>query len=79
VDIYAALVKGELDITKSVRDSSSRRGAPALRISDQALRAMVSTPRPATVRELLAIPGIGITTVEKYARQFNGILQKGGS
>ena len=55
-----------------------RRGVPAFRIlSDQALRAM-ATRRPATVRELLAIPGIGITTVEKYARQFYGILQKSG-
>jgi superfamily II DNA helicase RecQ len=55
-----------------------RRGVPAFRIlSDQALRAM-ATRRPGTVRELLAIPGIGITTVEKYARQFYRILQKSG-
>ena len=32
----------------------------------------------ATARELLAIPGIGITTVEKYARQFYRILQTSG-
>jgi superfamily II DNA helicase RecQ len=55
-----------------------RRGVPAFRIlSDQALRAM-ATRRPGTVRELLAIPGIGITTVEKYARQFYRILQTSG-
>jgi DNA topoisomerase-3 len=55
-----------------------RRGVPAFRIlSDQALRAM-ATRRPGTVRELLGIPGIGITTVEKYARQFYRILQKSG-
>jgi hypothetical protein len=30
------------------------------------------------VQELLAIPGIGITTVEKYASQFYRILQKSG-
>ena len=55
-----------------------RRGVPAFRIiSDQALRAM-ATRRPETARELLAIPGIGITTVEKYARQFYRILQKSG-
>ena len=55
-----------------------RRGVPAFRIlSDQALRAM-AIRRPGTVRELLAIPGIGITTVEKYARQFYRILQKSG-
>jgi DNA topoisomerase-3 len=55
-----------------------RRGVPAFRIlSDQALRAM-AIRRPETARELLAIPGIGITTVEKYARQFYRILQKSG-
>ena len=47
-----------------------RRGVPAFRIlSDQALRAM-ATRRPGTVRELLAIPGIGITTVEKYRASY---------
>jgi superfamily II DNA helicase RecQ len=60
------------------RPEARRRGVPAFRIlSDQALRAM-ATRRPGTVRELLAIPGIGITTVEKYARQFYRILQKSG-
>jgi len=55
-----------------------RRGVPAFRIlSDQALRA-IATRRPETARELLAIPGIAITTVEKYAGQFYRILQKGG-
>ncbi len=57
---------------------AKRRGVPAFRIlSDQALRAM-ATRRPETARELLAIPGIAITTVEKYAGQFYRILQKGG-
>ena len=42
---------------------------PAFRIlSDQALRAM-ATQRPETARELLAIPGIAISSVEKYAGQ----------
>ncbi len=55
-----------------------RRGVPAFRIlSDQALRAM-ATRRPETARELLAIPGIAITTVEKYAGQFYRILQRSG-
>jgi superfamily II DNA helicase RecQ len=48
---------------------AKRRGVPAFRIfSDQVLRAMASK-RPATARELLAIPGIGISTVEKYGAQ----------
>jgi DNA topoisomerase-3 len=53
---------------------AKRRGVPAFRIfSDQVLRAMVSR-RPATARELLAIPGIGISTVEKYGAQIYRIL-----
>ena len=46
-----------------------RRGVPAFRIfTDQALREMVSK-RPRTDQELLAIPGMGMTTVKKYGRQ----------
>ena len=32
--------------------------------------------RPVTAAELLAIPGIGIATVEKYGRQFYRILEQ---
>ena len=54
-----------------------RRGVPAFRIlSDQALRAM-ATPRPGTARELLAIPGIGISVVEKYGAQIYRLLHEG--
>jgi DNA topoisomerase-3 len=53
---------------------AKRRGVPAFRIfSDQVLRAMVSR-RPATARELLAIPGIGMSTIEKYGAQIYRIL-----
>ena len=53
---------------------AKRRGVPAFRIfSDQVLRAMASR-RPATARELLAIPGIGISTVEKYGARIYRIL-----
>jgi len=53
---------------------AKRRGVPAFRIfNDQVLRAMASR-RPATARELLAIPGIGISTVEKYGAQIYRIL-----
>lgn len=45
---------------------AKRRSVPAFRIfSDQVLRA-VAVARPQSARELLAIPGIGISTVEKY-------------
>jgi DNA topoisomerase-3 len=52
-----------------------RRGVPAFRIfNDQALRAIAQT-RPATAAELLAVPGIGISAVEKYGRQIYRILE----
>jgi superfamily II DNA helicase RecQ len=55
-----------------------RRGVPAFRIfSDRALRAIAST-RPETARELLAVPGIGSSTVEKYGAQIHRILQGAG-
>jgi superfamily II DNA helicase RecQ len=55
-----------------------RRGVPAFRIfNERALRAMASR-RPGTARELLAIPGVGITTVRKYGPQIYRILQKSG-
>jgi DNA topoisomerase-3 len=51
-----------------------RRSVPAFRIfTDQALRA-IAEMRPASAVELLAIPGIGISTVEKYGRQIYRIL-----
>jgi DNA topoisomerase-3 len=53
---------------------AKRHGVPAFRIfSDRALQAMAST-RPATAAELLAIPGIGIGTVEKYGAQLYRLL-----
>jgi RecQ family ATP-dependent DNA helicase len=51
-----------------------RRGIPAFRIfTDQALRAIVSK-RPETERELLAIPGIGMTTVKQYGPQIYRVI-----
>jgi superfamily II DNA helicase RecQ len=52
-----------------------RRGVPAFRIfNDQALRAIAQT-RPATAADLLAVPGIGISAVEKYGRQIYRICR----
>jgi superfamily II DNA helicase RecQ len=54
-----------------------RRGVPAFRIfGDQALRAIAQT-RPATAAQLLAVPGIGMSAVEKYGRQIYRILEEG--
>ena len=53
---------------------AKRLGVPAFRVlPDRALRAMATT-RPVTAAELLAIPGIGIATVEKYGHQLYRIL-----
>ncbi len=54
-------------------------GVPAFRLfTDQTLRTL-ATRRPATAAELLAVPGIGIGTVEKYGKQLYRILHDGGS
>ena len=51
-----------------------RLGVPAFRVfSDQALRA-IAERRPATAAELLAVPGIGMSAVEKYGRHIYRIL-----
>ncbi len=53
---------------------AKRRGVPAFRIfSDQVLKA-VADKRPSTAAELLAIPGLGINTVEKYGAQIYRLL-----
>jgi len=53
-----------------------RRSVPAFRIfTDRALRA-IAERRPASAAELLAIPGIGIRTVEKYGLQIYRILEE---
>jgi DNA topoisomerase-3 len=57
---------------------AKRRGVPAFRIfSDQVLKA-VAAHRPATAAELLAIPGLGIGTVEKYGAQLYRLLHGTG-
>ena len=53
-----------------------RRGVPAFRIlTDQTLKA-VAANWPATAAELLAIPGMGISTVEKYGAQLYRLLHE---
>jgi DNA topoisomerase-3 len=55
-----------------------RRGVPAFRIfSDRTLRAL-ATSRPGTGQELLAVPGIAISTVEKYGRDIYRVLRENG-
>jgi DNA topoisomerase-3 len=55
-----------------------RRGVPAFRIlTDKALHA-IAEQRPATAAELLAISGIGISTIEKYGQQIYRLLEQNG-
>jgi DNA topoisomerase III len=55
-----------------------RRGVPAFRIfSDRTLRAL-ATSHPGTTQELLAVPGIGISTVEKYGTEIYRVLRENG-
>jgi DNA topoisomerase-3 len=65
------------DALRAWRLKEARRlGVPAFRVfSDQALRA-IAQRRPATAAELLAIPGIGMSAVEKYGRQLYRLLGK---
>ena len=46
-------------------NEARRRGVPAFRILTDAALEGIATSRPATASELLAIPGIGMSTVEK--------------
>ena len=56
---------------------AKRLGVPAFRVfSDQTLRALAEK-QPATTAELLAIPGIGLRTVEQYGAQIYRILHEG--
>jgi superfamily II DNA helicase RecQ len=56
---------------------AKRRGVPAFRIiSDKTLEALAAG-RPATARELLSIPGMGMSTVEKHGAQIYRILHEG--
>ena len=70
----------EASAAQRVRDwrlaEAKRRGVPAFRIlTDAALRAVVEA-RPSTARELLALPGIGISFVEKYGDKIFRLLHE---
>jgi DNA topoisomerase-3 len=57
-------------------EEARRRGVPAFRIlTDKVLREIAIT-QPATADELLAIPGIGMSTVEKYGSSIHRILNE---
>lgn len=54
---------------------AKRRGVPAFRIFGDATLRAIAEQRPATAAELLAIPGIGLNTVEKYGAHIYRLVQ----
>jgi len=81
-DAARAAAAGDRRLEEGLRQwrlaEARRRGVPAFRIlSDASLRA-VAESRPATAAELLAIPGIGLGTVEKYGAQIYRLVQSSG-
>jgi len=68
-------------VEKALRDwrlaEAKRREVPAFRIlSDKSLQA-IAADKPATVRELLEIPGVGARVAEQYGAQIFRILERG--
>jgi DNA topoisomerase III len=60
------------------RAEATRRRVPAFRIlTDRAVAALAAT-RPRTESDLLNVPGIGPTIVQKYGREILGIVGSGG-
>ena len=55
---------------------AKRKGVPAFRIMSDKVLTAIAEEQPQTAAELLAIPGIGIATVEKYGAQLYQILNK---
>jgi superfamily II DNA helicase RecQ len=53
---------------------AKRQGVPAFRIMSDKVLSAIATNRPKTAAELLAIPGMGIGSVEKYGAQIYRIL-----
>ena len=59
------------------RAEANRRRVPAFRIlTDRALHALAAT-RPQSESDLLNVPGIGPTIVQKYGREILGIVGEG--
>ncbi|MCC6862398.1 MAG: DNA topoisomerase 3 [Bryobacterales bacterium] len=57
-------------------EEARRRGVPAFRIlTDRALEA-IAGQRPQTIRDLLAIPGVSLSVVEKYGAQIFALVHR---
>jgi superfamily II DNA helicase RecQ len=58
------------------RAMAAKQGVPAFRVMSDRVLLAIAENEPATAAELLAIPGIGIKLVEKYAAQIYRILDE---
>jgi DNA topoisomerase-3 len=58
------------------RAQAKKLGVPAFRIMSDRVLMAIARNRPMSAAELLAIPGIGIATVEKYGAQLYRILNQ---
>jgi DNA topoisomerase IA len=58
------------------RELAVRSFVPAFRVMSDRVLLAIAENEPATAAELLAIPGIGIKLVEKYAAQIYRILDE---
>jgi superfamily II DNA helicase RecQ len=67
-------------IEKALREwrlvEARRRGVPAFRILTDKVLCEIAITHPATSDELLAIPGIGMSTVEKYGPSIHRIVNE---
>ena len=58
------------------RAQAKKQGVPTFRIMSDRVLLAIAEDQPATLAELLAIPGIGLKTVEKYGAQIYKILNQ---
>ncbi len=58
------------------RTQAKKQGVPTFRIMSDRVLLAIAEDQPATLAELLAIPGIGLKTVEKYGAQIYKILNQ---
>jgi DNA topoisomerase-3 len=58
------------------RAQAKKQGVPSFRIMSDRVLMAIADDEPATLAELLAIPGIGLKTVEKYGAQIYRILNQ---
>jgi DNA topoisomerase-3 len=74
VELYARVRPAKLKAWR--RAVAAKQGVPAFRVMSDRVLLAIAENEPATAAELLAIPGIGIKLVEKYAAQIYRILDE---